>query len=146
MKSGQDVEEGLQSAVAELKVLEDYYAELGAREAILVQAVSEARAAQEVLSALPRDGMVEILSPIGGGVVLPVTYDSKKKLRLNIGANTTIEATPERSYKYLEEKIAELDRAVSKIRGQREELAARINRLRSQISRILQQGSRAATG
>jgi prefoldin alpha subunit len=146
MRSGQNVEQGLQSAVAELKVLEDYYTELGAREAILVQAVSEARAAQEALSALPKDGMVEILSPIGGGVILPVTYDSKKKLRLNIGANTTIEATPERSSKYLEEKIAELDRAISTIRGQREELAARINKLRTEISRILQMSSTAATG
>jgi prefoldin subunit 5 len=75
-----------------------------------------------------------------------VTYDSKKKLRLNIGANTTIEATPERSSKYLEEKIAELDRAISTIRGQREELAARINKLRTEISRILQMSSTAATG
>ena len=137
------VEEQLQKMVLELKILESYYNELTARETLVARAVLDSRATIEALKSIPEGSDSEILVPLGAGVLMRVCSPMVEKLLLNIGAGVVIEKSKEDTIKYLNERLNQLETALSNIAAQKAEIANKINVYRAQVNNLaakLEQG------
>lgn len=137
------VEEQLQKMVLELKILESYYNELTARETLVAKAVLDSRATIEALKSIPEGSDSEILVPLGAGVLMRVCSPMVEKLLLNIGAGVVIEKSKEDTIKYLNERLNQLETALSNIAAQKAEIANKINAYRAQVNNLaakLEQG------
>jgi len=137
------VEEQLQKMVLELKILESYYNELTARETLVAKAVLDSRATIEALKSIPEGSDSEILVPLGAGVLMRVCSPMVEKLLLNIGAGVVIEKSKEDTIKYLNERLNQLETALSNIAAQKAEIANKINVYRAQVNNLaakLEQG------
>ena len=137
------VEEQIQKMVLELRILESYYNELSARETLVARAVLDSRATIEALKSIPAGSNSEILLPLGAGVLMRVCSPTVEKLLLNIGAGVVIEKSKEDTLKYLNERLSQLEAALSNIAAQKAEIANKINAYRAQVNNLaakLEQG------
>jgi len=137
------VEEQIQKMVLELRILESYYNELSARETLVARAVLDSRATIEALKSIPAGSNSEILVPLGAGVLMRVCSPTVEKLLLNIGAGVVIEKSKEDTLKYLNERLSQLEVALSNIAAQKAEIANKINAYRAQVNNLaakLEQG------
>ena len=137
------VEEQIQKMVLELRILESYYNELSARETLVARAVLDSRATIEALKSIPAGSNSEILLPLGAGVLMRVCSPTVEKLLLNIGAGVVIEKSKEDTLKYLNERLSQLEVALSNIAAQKAEIANKINAYRAQVNNLaakLEQG------
>lgn len=137
------VEEQIQKMVLELRILESYYNELSARETLVARAVLDSRATIEALKSIPAGSNSEILVPLGAGVLMRVCSPTVEKLLLNIGAGVVIEKSKEDTLKYLNERLSQLEAALSNIAAQKAEIANKINAYRAQVNNLaakLEQG------
>ncbi len=137
------VEEQIQKMVLELRILESYYNELTARETLVARAVLDSRATIEALKSIPEGSDSEILVPLGAGVLMRVCSPMVEKLLLNIGAGVVIEKSKEDTIKYLNERLNQLETALSNIAAQKAEIANKINAYRAQVNNLaakLEQG------
>jgi prefoldin alpha subunit len=130
------VEEQLQRMVLELRILESYYNELTARETLIARAVLDSKATIEALKSIPEGSDSEILVPLGAGVLMRVYSPTVNKLLLNIGAGVVIEKSKEDTLKYLDERVSQLEAALSNISAQKAELANKINAYRAQVNSL----------
>jgi prefoldin alpha subunit len=130
------VEEQLQRMVLELRILEAYYNELTARETLIARAVLDSKATIEALKSIPEGSDSEILVPLGAGVLMRVYSPTVNKLLLNIGAGVVIEKSKEDTLKYLDERVSQLEAALSNISAQKAELANKINAYRAQVNSL----------
>ena len=131
------VEEQLQRMVLELRILEAYYNELTARETLIARAVLDSKATIEALKSIPEGSDSEILVPLGAGVLMRVYSPTVNKLLLNIGAGVVIEKSKEDTLKYLDERVSQLEAALSNISAQKAELANKINAYRAQVNTLV---------
>jgi prefoldin alpha subunit len=130
------VEEQLQRMVLELRILEAYYNELTARETLIARAVLDSKATIEALKSIPEGSDSEILVPLGAGVLMRVYSPTVNKLLLNIGAGVVIERSKEDTLKFLNERVSQLEAALSNISAQKAELANKINAYRAQVNSL----------
>ncbi|MEM3450964.1 MAG: prefoldin subunit alpha [Nitrososphaerales archaeon] len=131
-------QEKLQSLVAELRTLEVYFNEINNRESLLVRAIMESRAALEAIRGFPSTETSDLLVPIGGGIFIEASAKPPEKLLVSIGADVVIEKTKDGTISFLEDRIKELENAISKLEAQKEELARRINSNRAAINVLLE--------
>jgi len=68
-----------------------------------------------------------------------------KNLLINVGAGVTIEKTKLDATNYVEAKIKEFELALSQLLSQKQQIAARMEQIQSQINQILQQPGTAAS-
>ncbi|MEM3437014.1 MAG: prefoldin subunit alpha [Nitrososphaerales archaeon] len=136
-------QERLQSLVAELRILEAYFNEINARESLLARAIMESRAALEAIKSFPSNEISDLLVPIGGGIFMEASAKPPEKLLVSIGANVVVEKTKDSTISFLEDRIKELENAISKLEAQKEELARRIDYNRVAISTILEKQRKA---
>jgi prefoldin alpha subunit len=122
--------------VLELRILEAYYNELTARETLIARAVLDSKATIEALKSIPEGSDSEILVPLGAGVLMRVYSPTVNKLLLNIGAGVVIEKSKEDTLKYLDERVSQLEAALSNISAQKAELANKINAYRAQVNSL----------
>jgi prefoldin alpha subunit len=122
----------------ELRMLEGYFGEINTRESLLARAIVESRAALEAIRSFPSNETSDVLVPIGGGVFIEVSAKPPDKLLVSIGADVMIEKTKDGAVSFLEERIKELENAISNLEGQKAELAKRIESNRAIISSILE--------
>jgi len=104
----------------------------------LARAIVESRAALEAIRSFPSNETSDVLVPIGGGVFIEVSAKPPDKLLVSIGADVMIEKTKDGAVSFLEERIKELENAISNLEGQKAELAKRIESNRAIISSILE--------
>ncbi len=119
-------------------MLEGYFGEINTRESLLARAIVESRAALEAIRSFPSNETSDVLVPIGGGVFIEVSAKPPDKLLVSIGADVMIEETKDGAVSFLEERIKELENAISNLEGQKAELAKRIESNRAIISSILE--------
>ena len=137
------VEEQIQRMVLELRILESYYNEITARETLVARAMLDSKATIEALKSIPEGSDSEILVPLGAGVLMRVYSPTVNKLLLNIGASVVIEKSKEDTLKYLNERVSQLEAALSNLSAQKAELANKINAYRAQVNSLaarLEQG------
>ncbi len=135
-------EERLQSLIVEIRILETYYNELENRESIAGRAIVEGRAALDTLKALGTDTSSEALVPIGGGFFIKSTTPPIDKLVVTVGADVAVEKTKDDAIRFMEERLGQLEQAVSTLETQKSELARRIEAGRLGISKIAEQQQR----
>ncbi|MEM4298604.1 MAG: prefoldin subunit alpha [Nitrososphaerota archaeon] len=131
-------EERLQSLVVELRILEAYYNEVNARQALLVRVMTESRAAIEAVKAFPQSGTSDILVPIGGGVFLEAQAPAPDYLVVNVGADVAIRKSRESTISFLEERLAEVEKAVSSLEAQKADLTRKIEMARNELSQLVE--------
>ena len=135
-------EERLQSLIVEIRILETYYNELENRESIAGRAIVEGRAALDTLKALGTDTSSEALVPIGGGFFIKSTTPPIDTLVVTVGADVAVEKTKDDAIRFMEERLGQLEQAVSTLETQKSELARRIEAGRLGISKIAEQQQR----
>lgn len=132
-------EEKVQSLMVELRILETYYNEIEGRESMAARALVEGRTALEALKALSTDTSSDVLVPIGGGFFIKSNIPSIEKLIVSVGADVAVEKTKDDAIKFMEERVSEMERAVSTLEGQKVELARRIEAGRLAVSKLAEQ-------
>jgi len=120
-------EEKLQSLVAELRILEGYLNEVNARESALANAMIERRAALEALRSLDEDNDSELLVPIGGRLFINSRASPPEKLVVSIGANVAVEKTREDANAFVDNRMKDLEKAISETGFQKNNLRSRID-------------------
>jgi prefoldin alpha subunit len=137
--SASQLEQKLNQLVAEVRLLEAYYQEVEIREQTASAALADTRSAQEAIGALSSSSESDVLVPIGGGVLLPAKAPPARKLIVNVGANVALEKSPDSAKVFLQNRQAELEKAVTALEQQRRELAARLDAGRAAIQQMAQQ-------
>ncbi|MCP8310882.1 MAG: prefoldin subunit alpha [Candidatus Methylarchaceae archaeon HK02M1] len=135
-------QEKLQSLVLELRMLEETFKEIDARESIVASAIIESRSAIEAIKEFPSGDPSEILMPIGGGIFFEASAPPPDKFLINIGAGAVVEKTKEETVNFLEERIKELERAILTFESQKADLVNRINSNRAAINSIVEKQKR----
>ncbi len=121
------VEETVNALMVEIRVLENTYNELSARQNLLERALVENRAALDALSGLGDKPTGETLVQIGGGAMLRSKPPSTDKVLINIGASVVIEKKKSEAVAILEDRSREVEKTVMSIANQRSELAQRLD-------------------
>jgi len=120
------VEETINALMVEVRVLENTYNELSARQNLLERALVENRAALDALKGLGDKPEDEVLMQIGGGAMLRSRPPSTDKVLVSVGANVVIEKPTAEAVALLEGRSREVEKSIMSIAGQRNELAQRL--------------------
>jgi len=129
-------EETVNALVVEARVLEGTYNELTTRQNLLERALLESRAALESIKGL--DGKSpEVLTQIGGGVMLHSPPPSTDTVLVNVGANIVIEKSKEEAVAILEERSRDLEKSIVSLVGERNEIADRLNADRDLLNNLV---------
>jgi prefoldin alpha subunit len=129
-------EETVNALVVEIRVLEGTYNELTARQNLLERALLESRAALESIKGL--DGKsTEVLTQIGGGVMLHSPPPSTDRVLINVGANVVIEKSKEEAVAILEERSRDVEKTIVSLVGERNEIADRLNADRDLLNNLV---------
>jgi len=78
----------------------------------------------------------DLLIPIGGGLLLPVSDVEGKRLILSVGAGVAIEKDLDSSKAFLQAREKELERAASALEQQRREIGSRLESSRAVLQRL----------
>lgn len=119
-------------------MLEAYLNETIARESITTRAISESRGALESIRSLQSDEISQLLVQIGGGLFLRTTAQPPDTIIVNIGADVAIDKSKEKAIEFLNDKIKDLEKALSELGSQKSELTNRIDVNRAAISSMIQ--------
>ncbi len=137
-------EDRVNNVVVEIRVLENTYNELSARQNLLERALLENRAALDAIKGLSGKGAGEILTQIGGGAMVRSPPPSVDRVLVNVGASVVIEKTREEALAILETRAKEVEHSIVSILGQRDEIAQRLESdrqiLQALVSRANQKG------
>jgi prefoldin alpha subunit len=137
----QEVQQQFNQLVAEVRLLESYYQEIVTRQQSLSAALIDTRAALEALESLPITDNAELLVPIGGGTLLPVSAPPIKNVVVSVGAGVAVEKTRDTAKSYLEGRRSELEKGVSTLEQQRKEIGSRLDVGRATLQRIAESSS-----
>jgi len=130
-------EEKVNSIVMEIRILEGTFNELSARQNMLERALLEGRAALEAIKGLAEAKGAEVLTQIGGGVLVRSSPPSVDRVLVNVGANTVIEKSREEALAILESRSRELETTVLSIQSQRNEIAERLEMDRQYLQALI---------
>jgi len=129
----------LQDLVASLRAAEDQLLMIENRELLLSRALDEARKAQEAVSSLPESGSLELLVPIGGGVLLPVVYMGGRSPLLSVGADVFVEGAKAKALSFLSQRDKELEQLLQQVRAEKARVLDMVERLRQEIAKMIQE-------
>ena len=132
-------EEKIESLVAELRILESYFNEVSNRENMLGRAMVESKAALQAVRSLPQTGLSEVLVPVGGGVLMHVQVPPPESLIVSVGADVAVEKTRDDAVSFLDDRVQEMEKAMSQLGMQRADLGNRINSTRMAINSLVEQ-------
>lgn len=131
-------EQRLQSLVAQVRVIEAYLNEISARENLTGRAIIESRASLEAVKALTSAPNNDMLLPIGAGVLISSNLAKPEKLLVDIGAGAVVEKTPEETTAFVEQRIKELETALSTLQEQKTQLENQLAAYRAAINEIVE--------
>ena len=130
-------QEKLESLVNELKMLESYYNELNSRENMISKAIADNNTTLESIKALPEKSDSEMLIPIGAGILVRVNSYTPDKFALSVGSNIVVERDKNGTINFLEERNKEIEKALTNIGTQKNELANKINAQRLEANNLV---------
>lgn len=122
--------------VAEIQTLESYYNDVISRIQAASAGLSDFRAALQALDVLMQNQKNDLLLPIGGGLLLPVSDVEAKRLILSIGAGVAVEKDLESAKAFLQAREKELERAATALEQQRREVGSRLDSSRAVLQRL----------
>jgi prefoldin alpha subunit len=132
-------EQALNALAVEVRVLENTYNELSARQNLLERALLEGRSALDAIKGLGDNPSPEVLTQIGGGAMLRSPPPSTDKVLVNIGASIVIEKDRDEAVALLEERTRDYEKTLVSILGQRNQIAERLNSDRETLNALLSQ-------
>lgn len=130
-------EERLNALVLELRTLEGYLNEVREREALVSKAFLDTKAAMDALNALPKDGNAEVIIPIGGGLLITSQTPPPEKVLVSVGANVVVEKSRADAMTFVEERIKELEQAMTSLAAQRNGLINKISGTRAELGGLM---------
>ena len=130
-------EETVNALVMEIRILENTYNELSARQNLLERALLEGRAALESINGLAGKQDGDVLTQIGGGAMLRSTPPSADTVLISIGSNVVVEKPRDEAVAMLEERSRDIEKTVVSIVGQRNEIGARLNSDRELLNNLM---------
>jgi prefoldin alpha subunit len=132
----EQAEQQLNQLVSEIRNLEAYYNEIVSRIQAASSGLSEFRSAIQAVDALNQGEKNDLLIPIGGGLLLPVSDVQAKRLILSVGAGVAIEKDLDSSKVFLQAREKELERAVTALEKQRKDIGSRLESARAALQQL----------
>jgi prefoldin alpha subunit len=132
----EQAERQLNQLVSEIQTLEAYYNDILTRIQAASAGLSDFRAAIQAVDALMQSEKSELLIPIGGGLLLPVSDVEGKRLILSVGAGVAIEKNLDSAKAFLQAREKELERAATALEQQRREIGNRLESSRAVLQRL----------
>ncbi|MDG6987864.1 MAG: prefoldin subunit alpha [Nitrososphaerota archaeon] len=136
MSQQPSAEEAVNEILVEIRVLEGTYNELTARQNLLERALLEGRAALDAIKGL-QEQTSEVLTQIGGGVMLRTEPPATDKVLVQVGANIVLEKPREEAVAILEERSRDIEKSLVAIVSQRNEIAQRLNADREALNSLM---------
>ncbi len=127
----------LQSLVLDLRYLESQLNELNSQKEMVIRALLDTETGISAMNGFDTSSSSDVLVPIGGGVFVKGTVPSVDKIILKIGADVLIEKSKEKTLKYLDERVKNLENSVSGLDAQRNVVGKKITEKRESINAIL---------
>lgn len=137
MSQQPSAEETVNALLVEVRVLEGTYNELSARQNLLERALLEGRAALDSIKGLQGQTSEEVLTQIGGGVMLRSEPPKTEKVLVGIGSNVVIEKPRDEAVAILEERSRDIEKTLVSIITQRNEIAQRLNSDRDALNSLV---------
>lgn len=136
--SGQpSAEETANALVVEIRVLENTYNEMTARQNLLERALLEGRAALESIKELKGQDVGEVITQVGGGAMLRAKPPSTETVLISIGSNLVIEKPRDEAVAMLEERSRDIEKTIVSLAGQRNEIGERLNSDREILNNLM---------
>jgi prefoldin alpha subunit len=132
----EQAERQLNQLVNEIQTLEAYYNDIVSRIQAASAGLNDFRAAIQAVDILMQSPKNDLLIPIGGGLLLPVSDVEGKRLVLSVGAGVAIEKDLDSSKAFLQAREKELERAASALEQQRREIGSRLDSNRAVLQRL----------
>lgn len=130
-------EDMVNKLVTEVRVLEETFNDLSARQNLLERILLESQSSLDTIKGLSSSQETEALIPVGAGVLLRATPPATDKVLLNIGANVVVEKTREGATKFIEKRVGELEENIGAVASQRNQIASRLESDRRALQSIL---------
>ena len=137
MSDQPSVEETANALVVEIRVLENTYNEMTARQNLLERALLESRAALESIDGLKGQDSGEVITQIGGGAMLRARPPSTETVLISIGSNIVLEKPREEAVAVLEERSRDIEKTIVSLAGQRNEIGERLNSDREILNNLM---------
>lgn len=130
-------EEKMNSLVVEVRILENTFNELSARQNLLERALLENRSALEAMKALGEQKPEEVLLQIGGGTLVKSSPPSVDRVLVNVGSNVAIEKTREEATALIESRTKQVEQSIISLLNQRNQIAERLESDRQVLQTLL---------
>ena len=130
-------EDTVNALVVEIRVLEGTYNELSARQNLLERAMLEGRAALDAIGGLSGQSSGEVLTQVGGGIMLRSSPPETDRVLVSIGANVVVEKARDEAVAILEERGREIEKTLVSLVNQRNEIAQRLNSDRDVLNNFM---------
>jgi len=130
-------EKQLQAHLYEFRMLEGRLKEISEQGEMLMRVLIETRGGLTTLKGLSTSSSNEVLIPIGGGTFVNAKVPPSDKLLVTIGADVIVEKQKEDALKDVEERIKEMENAVSGIEAHRADLNQKMLTKRESINDLM---------
>ncbi len=138
-QSIEDAQQKFNQLVQEVRILETYYQEIISRQQAISSGIADARAALDALDGLSKSEQTDLLVPIGGGTLLPVSSPPLERLVVSIGAGVAMEKDVASAKAFLTARRQELEKAITALEEQRKEIGSRLEAQRAVLQRMTQE-------
>ncbi|HJN57775.1 MAG TPA: prefoldin subunit alpha [Nitrososphaerales archaeon] len=130
-------EKQLQGHLYEFRMLEERMKEISAQGETIIRALIETRGGLSTLKGLSTSSSTEVLVPIGGGIFVDAKAPPSDKFLVTIGADVIIEKPKEDALKYVEDRINEMENAVSGIEAHKTDINRKMLSKRESINEMI---------
>ena len=130
-------EKQLQAHLYEFRMLEGRLKEISSQSEMLVRALIETRGGLTTLNGLSASSTTEVLIPIGGGLFVNGKTPPSDKLLVTIGADVIVEKQKEDALKDVEERIKEMENAISGIEAHKADLNKKMFTKRESMNELI---------
>lgn len=130
-------EKQLQAHLYEFRMLEGRLKEISAQSEMIMRALIETRGGLTTLMGLSISSSTEVLMPIGGGIFMDAKAPPSDKFLVSIGADVIVEKPKDDALKYVEERIKEMENAVSGIEAHKADLNRKMLAKRESINELI---------
>jgi|SRR5579885_3080794 prefoldin alpha subunit len=139
MSQQQSEEEKINALVVEIRLLENTYNELTARQSIVERVVVESKAALDAIMGLSNVKPNQILVPIGAGAMLKFPAPETDRVMINIGSDVVIEKSKEEAITMLQNRLKEAENSLNTLMTQRNQVAQRLEADRQLLESLVRQ-------
>jgi prefoldin alpha subunit len=131
------LEQKVNELMQQSRVYEAYLNDIVSRQLTVGRLIEEARLASTTIQNTSAASEIESLMPVGIGVHIKARVPPVTTLLVSLGAGVTIEKTRDDALNYVEARIKEFEIAARQLETQKNELAARLDQIQSQVNQML---------